>query len=243
MTTELKGKVAVVTGASSGIGVAAAHALVDQGMSVVLVARREDRIKALAQQLGDHAVPVVADVASVEEAKKVFDIVRKRFGGLDLLFNNAGVGIASPFVDSTPEQWRSQIDANIFGVLNYTHAALPLLKGRKGATICNVSSVAGSRSFENWAVYCATKFAIKGFSDSLRKELANDRIRVASINPGHVYTEWGFNVPSDTMRKFRDSIEALHPNDVANALVYVMKQPASVVVNDLEIRPTLQANP
>lgn len=241
--TDLKGKVALITGASSGIGVAAAQALIKEGASVVLVARRRDRLQSLSQQLGHQAIPIAGDVADLEGAKKVFDLIQSRFGGLDILFNNAGVGIASPFAESTPEQWRSQIDANIFGILNYTHGAIPLLKGREGASIINVSSVAGSRSFENWAVYTATKFAVKGFTDTLRKELAPERIRVSSINPGHVYTEWGFNVPTETLREFRDLLEALHADDIARALIYVAKQPPSVVVNDLEIRPTLQAQP
>lgn len=241
--TELNGKVALITGASSGIGAAAAHALVKEGVKVVLVARRAERVEALAKSLGENAIPIIADVADVAAAEKVFGLIRDRFGGLHILFNNAGVGIATPFAESTPEQWRQQIDANIFGVLNYAHGAIPLLKGREGASIVNVSSVAGSRSFENWAVYTATKFAVKGFNDALRKELAAERIRVSSINPGHVYTEWGFNVPKDALREARDSIEALHADDIADALLYVVKQPPSVLVNDLEIRPTLQAQP
>ncbi|MET3823531.1 NADP-dependent 3-hydroxy acid dehydrogenase YdfG [Burkholderia sp. PvR073] len=237
---DLTGKVAVITGASSGIGEAAARLLVAEGMKVVLAARRKARIDALADELGDAALTVAMDVSDAAQVAALFDSVHARFGGLDLLFNNAGMGIAGAFAPSHPGDWHTQIDANLYGVLHCTHAAIPLMKGREGAMISTVSSVGGKMSAPNWAVYCATKFAVRGFCEGLRQELAGDGIRVSLIYPGAVHTEWGHNVPTETMRERRDAIRALLPDDVARALVYSFAQPPDVLVSDIEIRPSLQ---
>lgn len=239
---DLTGKIAVITGASSGIGEAAARQLVAEGMHVVLAARRKERIDALAAELGGsvHACSLSVDVSKQEQVAALFDYVRDRFGGLDLLFNNAGMGINGRFESSTPEDWRTQIDANLYGVLHCAHAAIPLMKGRSGAMISTVSSVGGKRSAPDWAVYCATKFAVSGFCDGLRQELAGDGIRVSLIHPGAVHTEWGHNVPAEAMRERREAIAALHPEDVARALVYTFAQPANVLLGDIVIRPSLQ---
>jgi len=240
---DLNGKVAVITGASSGIGEATARLLVEEGVHVVLAARRKERIDALAEELGDHAIPFAVDVADHKQVTALFDAVRERFGGLDLLFNNAGVGINGPFVDTRLEDWRTQIDANLYGVLNCTHAAIPLLKGRVGAMISSVSSVGGRYGIAGWSVYNATKFAVVGFHDALRKEVGPDGIRVALIEPGAVWTEWGHNVPEETMRERRESLDALTADDVAQALVYSFAQHPRVLVQEILIRPVRQVAP
>jgi NADP-dependent 3-hydroxy acid dehydrogenase YdfG len=240
---DLSGKVAVITGASSGIGGAAAKLLADEGVQVVLVARREDRIKALAEEIGDQAIAVTADVGNPENVARLFDTVRDRFGGLDLLFNNAGVGINNIFADSKPEDWKTQIDANLYGVLYCTHAAIPLMQGRSGAMISSVSSVGGRYGVETWSVYNATKFAVVGFHDALRKELGPSGIRVSVIEPGAVWTEWGNNVPEEKMRERRKAIDALHPEDIAQALVYAFAQPPRVLVEEILVRPVKQIVP
>jgi len=140
---DLTGRIAVITGASSGIGQAAARLLVHEGATVVLAARRRARLNQLAEELGDRAISVAADVTNADEVEALFDKVRERFGGLDLLFNNAGIGIFSPFVDARPQDLRSQIEVNLYGVLACTQKAIPLLRGRSGAMISTVSSVAG----------------------------------------------------------------------------------------------------
>lgn len=239
----LNGRVAVVTGASSGIGVAAARLLVEEGVSVVLAARRKDRLDALAAQLGDKAVVVEADVGDAEQVARLFDQVRERFGGLDLLVNNAGVGINGAFADTRPADWRTQIDANLYGVLHCTHAAIPLLRGREGAMIASVASVGGRYGIAGWSVYNATKFAVVGFHDALRKELGSDGIRVSVIEPGAVWTEWGDNVPEEQMRKRREDVDALQPEDIAQALVYAFAQPARVLVEEILVRPVRQVQP
>ncbi|MHB0888010.1 SDR family oxidoreductase [Acidithiobacillus sp.] len=240
---DLTHKVAVITGASSGIGEAAARLSVREGVRVVLTARRRERLEALSAELGDAAIAIPADVGNLKQVQALFSQVRERFGGLDLLFNNAGVGYHAPFAVSKPEEWQRTIDANLYGVLHCTHAAIPLLKGRPSAMISTVSSVGGRYGIAGWSVYNATKFAVVGFHDALRKELGPEGIRVALIEPGAVWTEWGHNVPAEVMRERRESLDALHPEDVAQALVYSFAQPANVLVEEILVRPVRQISP
>ncbi len=240
---DLKGKTAVITGASSGIGEAAAKLLAAEGVRVALVARRRDRIEALAKEIGNGAVALTADVADAEQVTGLFATVKQEFGGLDLLCNNAGVGYNGPFETSKPAEWKLQIDANLYGVLNCTHAAIPLLRGRPGAMISIVSSVGGRYGIAGWAVYNATKFAVIGFHDALRKELGGDGIRVSVIEPGAVFTEWGHNVPPEKMRERRESLDALQSEDIGRALVYAFAQPANVNVQEMLVMPTKQIVP
>lgn len=239
---DLTGKVAVITGASSGIGQAAARLLAAEGVHVVLVARRHERLAILADELGEAATVIEADVADLVQVKALFDQVRTRFGGLDLLFNNAGIGISAPFEDSTPEDWKTMIDVNLYGVLNCTREAIALMRGRPGAMISSVSSVGGRYGVQNWSVYSATKYAVVGFHDALRKELGPDRIRISVIEPGAVWTEFGQNV-SEAMKERREKLDALSAEDVAQALVYAFAQPANVLVEEILLRPVLQVAP
>lgn len=239
----LKDQVAVITGASSGIGAAAARALAAEGMVVVLAARSVDKLQALAAELGDRALVVATDVGDEAQVQRLFDAVKTRFGGLDLLFNNAGVGYNGLFEQGKTAEWKATIDANLWGVLYCTRAAIPLLRGRPGAMINTVSSVGGRRGIEGWAVYNATKFAVVGLHDALRKELGPEGIRVSLIEPGAVYTDWGYNVPAEQMKARRDSIEALHAEDIAQALLYAFAQPAHVNAQELLILPTRQVSP
>ncbi|QRX80855.1 SDR family oxidoreductase [Glaciimonas sp. PAMC28666] len=239
---DLTGKVAVVTGASSGIGEAAARLLVEEGMHVVLVARRRERLEALAAELGDAASIVEADVADIVQVRALFDYVGQKFGGLDLLFNNAGLGIHAKFETSQPEDWKQMIDANLYGVLHCTQSAIPYLRGREGAMICSVSSVGGRYGVANWSVYSATKYAVVGFHDALRKELGPERIRVTVIEPGAVWTEFGENV-STALNERREQLDALTSENIAQALVYAFAQPGNVLVEEIMVRPVLQVAP
>ncbi|WP_082445694.1 SDR family oxidoreductase [Sphingomonas sp. Leaf20] len=239
---DLTGKVAVITGASSGIGEATARLLVSEGVRVVLVARRRERIAALVEDLGDAAVALTADVGDAAAVASVFAEVERRFGGLDLLFNNAGLGVNARFEASDPADWKRMIDVNLYGVLHCTQAAIPLMRGRAGAMISSVSSVGGRYGTESWSVYSATKFAVVGFHDALRKELGGEGIRVSVIEPGAVWTEFGQNV-SDAMRERRESLDALTSEDVAQALVYAFAQPPRVLVEEILIRPVRQVAP
>ena len=239
---DLTGKVAVITGASSGIGEATARLLVSEGVRVVLVARRRERIAALVEDLGDAAVALTADVGDAAAVAAVFAEVEQRFGGLDLLFNNAGLGVNARFEASDPADWKRMIDVNLYGVLHCTQAAIPLMRGRAGAMISSVSSVGGRYGTESWSVYSATKFAVVGFHDALRKELGGEGIRVSVIEPGAVWTEFGQNV-SEAMRERRESLDALTSEDVAQALVYAFAQPPRVLVEEILIRPVKQVAP
>ena len=240
---DLSGQVAVITGASSGIGAAAARALVAEGLQVVLAARSASKLEALAKELGERALAVPTDVGDEAQVRRLFDAVKDRFGGLDLLFNNAGVGYHGPLEHGKTAEWKATIDANLWGVLFCTRAAIPLLRGRTGAMINTVSSVGGRRGIEGWAVYNATKFAVVGMHDALRKELGPEGIRVSLIEPGAVYTDWGYNVPPEQMKARRDALEALHAEDIAQALVYAFAQPAHVNPQELLILPTRQTAP
>ncbi|GHH24055.1 clavaldehyde dehydrogenase [Sphingomonas glacialis] len=236
------GKVAVITGASSGIGEATARLLAAEGVHLVLVARRADLIDKLAVELGENTLSFAADVGDAAQVTSVFEQVGARFGGIDLLFNNAGVGISDRFEKSDPSDWKRMIDVNLYGVLNCTQAAIPLLRGRPGAMISSVSSVGGRYGTESWSVYSATKFAVVGFHDALRKELGQDGIRVSVIEPGSVWTEFGANV-ADAMTERRKSLDALRAEDVAQALVYAFAQPPRVLIEEILIRPVKQVIP
>ena len=239
-TRSISGKVAVVTGASSGIGAAAARLLAREGVRVVLVARSHEKLAALTDELGDMARAIPADVGIREQVRGVFDQVRDEFGGLDLLFNNAGVGYFGLFADSDPEDWKKMIDANLYGVLHCSQAAIPLMRGRPGAMISTVSSIAGRRGRETLSVYAATKFAVVGFHDALRRELAQEGIRVSLLEPGAVYTNWGHNIDKDDQQQRREKLQAMQPDDIANALLYTFAQPDNVNISELLVLPTRQ---
>ncbi len=239
----LEGKVAVVTGASSGIGEAAARELVAEGMNVILVARSAEKIETLADELGDLATAVPMDVGDEQAVEELFERVRREHGGLDLLFNNAGVGYNQNFEEGKTEEWKATIDANLYGVLFATRAAIPLLRGRPGAMVNTVSSVGGRYGVPGFAVYNATKFAVVGLHDALRKELGEEGIRFSLIEPGATYTNWGFNVPKDTMKENRDNVEALTSEDIARALAYSFAQPSNVNLQEALVMPTKQVSP
>lgn len=237
---DLNGKIALITGASSGIGAATARLLAAEGTTVILVARRKERLDALASELGACAIAVEADIADQQQVARLFAMVRERFGGLDLLLNNAGVGIHGSFADSRPQDWRTQIDANFYGVLNCSHAAIGLMQNRPGAMISTISSTGGRNGAGGWAVYCATKFAVIGFHDSLRKELGGQGIRVSLIEPGATWTEWGGTTDSDPAHQHREMVDAMKAEDVAQAVVYSFAQAPGVLVGEIVLRPIKQ---
>jgi NADP-dependent 3-hydroxy acid dehydrogenase YdfG len=237
---DLTGKVAVVTGASSGIGEAAARLLVSEGVRVYVAARRQERVDTLVKELGPLATAVSLDVRDEAQVRHLFERVRVEHGGLDLLFNNAGLGLHGQFADTESAAWREQIDVNVLGLMNCTHAAIPLLRGRPGSMISSVASVGGRYGVPGWSVYCATKFAVVGFHDALRKELGNDGIRVSVIEPGAVWTEFGHNIDQQARRR---ELDALTPDDVAQALVYAFAQHPRVLVEEILVRPVKQVAP
>jgi clavulanate-9-aldehyde reducatase len=248
MTKPLEGKVAAITGASSGIGEATALALADAGAAVALGARRLDRVEALAERIGaagGRAIAFEVDVTDEQAANAFVAAANERLGGLDVLVNNAGVMLLGPVDGADTEEWRQMLDVNLLGLLYCTHAALPLMTASGGGHIVNVSSVAGRRAGAGAAVYNMTKFGVTAFSEALRQEALHADIRVTCVEPGFVETELqGHNKNPLVLQgfdKMRDQVgDALQPGDIADAIRYAATQPQHVSVNEVLVRPTRQ---
>jgi NADP-dependent 3-hydroxy acid dehydrogenase YdfG len=250
MTQRLEGTVALVTGASSGIGEATASALAQEGARVALVARRKDRLEALAERIGtDDALVIEADVTDLSQAQGAVATAVEQLGRLDILVNNAGVMLLGPIVDAPVEEWQRMVDLNVLGLLYCTHAALPHLlssaeaEPRSVADVVNVSSVAGRVARLNSGVYNATKHGVGAFSESLRQEVTARHVRVTLIEPGATATELAFqNRPEilEGMAQTFGGIEIMHAEDIAEAIRYAVTQPRRVAVNEILVRPTEQ---
>ena len=245
MPGPLDGRVAAITGASSGIGEATALALAGAGAAVALGARRKDRIEKLAQRIGDKAIAIEVDVGDEAQARSFIETASKELGGLHGLINNAGLMLLGPVEGSDPEEWRRMIDVNVLGLLYCTHAALPLIRDSGGGDIVNVSSVAGRNASAGAAVYNFTKFGVTGFSEALRQEALHSKIRVTCIEPGFVETELqGHNehpLVKQGIEKMHEQIgDLLQAEDIANAILYAVSQPAHVSLNEILVRPTGQ---
>lgn len=221
---ELNGKVFAITGATAGIGEALARRLAAAGASVALGGRREDRLQALVAELGDRAAAVVMDVRDVDGSRRLIDTALERFGRLDGVVANAGIGVYGGILDPTDDQVRDMIDVNVTGTVWPIRAAVPHLRAAGGGDIIIVSSVAGLRGEGFEAVYAATKFAQVGLAGGLDRELRADNIRVTSINPGGVATEFAMGTGREPGMPGLDDM--LRADDVAAAIVTVLQQPA-----------------
>jgi NADP-dependent 3-hydroxy acid dehydrogenase YdfG len=244
----LDGRVAAVTGASSGIGAATARALAGAGAAVALGARRRDRLESLVEEIvgeGGRAVAIEVDVADEAAASAFIAGAKGELGRLDILVNNAGVMLLGPIEGANTDDWRRMIDVNVLGLLYCTHAALPLMREGGGGHIVNVSSTAGRLAAAGAGVYNFTKYGVTGFSEALRQEALHSDIRVTCVEPGFVDTELqGHNehpMVIEGTRKMRDQIgEVLQAGDIANAILYAVSQPPHVALNEVLIRPTKQ---
>jgi len=247
MTTPLQGKVALVTGASSGIGEATALALARAGARVAIAARRRDRLDGVARRiadLGSESLVLQADVARSEEAESIVAKTVERFDRLDVLVNNAGVMLLSPIERARVDDWRRMLDLNLLGLMAATRAALPHMRRQKDGHIVNISSTAGRVANPDAAVYAATKFGVGAFSEALRREVYKDNVRVTIVEPGAVATELREHVPDPDTRQRIDtwatSLRQLQSEDVAAAILYAVTQPPHVNVNEILLRPTDQ---
>lgn len=247
MTDKLAGKVAIVTGASSGIGEATAIALAAEGATVAIAARRSDRLADLARRItekGGQALPITADVSDEAQVKAVVQQTQAKFGQVDILVNNAGVMLLGMIDGANTEDWRRMINLNVLGLMYATHAVLPLMKAQSDGHIVNISSVAGRVANAGSGVYNASKWAVGAFSESLRKEVYQNNIRVTIIEPGLVATELPHQVTDpkakETTAAFYGSVRNLESEDIAAAIVYAVTQPSHVNVNEILIRPTEQ---
>ena len=252
MAERLDGTVALVTGASSGIGEAAAKALAKQGAAVAVVARRGDRLQDLAKEIegdGGKALVIEADITGQEQAASVVEQTVSELGRLDTVFNNAGVMLLGPAEDAPIEEWDRMVDINIKGLLYVAHAALPHLfkaaedSSRRVADLINTSSVAGRRARSGSGVYNLTKFGVGAFSEALRQEVTGRHVRVSLVEPGAVATELASHLREEIREqaasRFAD-MEILQAEDIADAVVYVVTRPRHVAVNEILIRPTEQ---
>ena len=245
--TRLDGKVAVVTGASSGIGEATAEALAAEGAAVVVAARREDRLADLVERIRGDGGRVLAAVCDVSDESQAHGLVQKaveEFGTVDILVNNAGVMLLSSVGKGLSEEWRRMFDVNVMGLLYATDAAIEAMRRQGGGHLVNISSLAGRKvTRESSGVYAGSKFAVGAISEGLRQELLQDNIRVTIVEPGAVETELPNHITDEDARESLGGLvhlEKLQAEDIANAIVYAVTQPGRVCVNEILIRPTQQ---
>jgi NADP-dependent 3-hydroxy acid dehydrogenase YdfG len=248
---DLDGSVALVTGASSGIGEATARTLAAQGASVALAARRGDRLETLGGEIADAggtALPIEADVAQRDQAEAAVAHTVAELGRLDVLVNNAGVMLLGPILDAPVEEWERMIEVNLLGLMYTAKAAIPHLleaaEGERGvADMVNISSVAGRQVRRGSGVYNATKHGVGAFSESLRQEVTRRGVRISLVEPGAVATELqSHNRPEvkEAIEKRFEDMDILQAEDIADAIGYVVTRPPHVAVNEILVRPTAQ---
>ncbi|MEV4570708.1 SDR family NAD(P)-dependent oxidoreductase [Nonomuraea sp. NPDC049419] len=243
MNHNLAGKVALVTGASSGIGAATALALSAGGARVAAGARRADRLKDLAGQARGELLPLDLDVTGRESVRAAVAATVDHFGRLDVLVNNAGVMLSGPIEGADTSEWVRMVETNLLGSMYAVHAALPHLLASKG-TVVQVSSTSGRIASAGGGVYAATKFGVNAFAESLRQEVTTRGVRVVVVEPGFVATELIGHITDPARRavarEMGEAMRTLRPEDIAAAVVYAVGQPPHVAVNELLIRPTDQ---
>jgi NADP-dependent 3-hydroxy acid dehydrogenase YdfG len=246
MSENIKGKVVVITGASSGLGEATARLLSAEGASVVLGARRVERLRSLADELtgrGGKALAVATDVADHGQVKGLVDAAVRAYGRIDVMINNAGLMPQAPLERLKVDEWDRMIDVNIKGVLYGIAAALPHMQRQKAGHFINVSSVAGHRVGPGFTVYAATKHAVRALSEGLRQEVKPYNIRTTVISPGAVATELPESVTepdvAERIRKFYEQ-NAIPAESFARAVAFAIAQPEEVDINEILFRPTRQ---
>jgi NAD(P)-dependent dehydrogenase (short-subunit alcohol dehydrogenase family) len=232
----LNGKVAIVTGGSRGIGLAIAHALVGEGVNVTVTGRSDAHLSTARPRIeaaGHGAVETLqADVRRFDDMRRAVDATVARFGGLDILINNAGVGVFAGVAAMTPEQWSEVIDTNLTGVFNATHAALPHMQRRGGGFIINISSLAGKNPFADGAAYCASKAGLNAFSEALMQEVRYDNVRVSYVLPGSVSTAFS----SGDAAKGADW--KIAPDEVADVVLNLLRHDPRSLPSRVELRPS-----
>jgi NADP-dependent 3-hydroxy acid dehydrogenase YdfG len=235
----IKDKVIVITGASSGMGAATARKLVQFGAKVVLAARREDQLKNITSGFGDHAFYVVTDVSKREDMDNLVAMAIEKFGHIDAFWNNAGIMPISFFEEGLVDEWDKMIDINIKGVLYGINAVLPhMLKQGKGHILAT-SSVGGLKTSPGIGVYAGTKFAVRAIMDTLREEVAQT-IKVTTIFPGATQTELGHDITSPKIKALYGNLQGMPKMDddaIADAVIYAIGQPGNTTINDIVLRP------
>jgi 3-oxoacyl-[acyl-carrier protein] reductase len=234
----LAGKTAVVTGGSRGIGFSIANALLGRGANVVITGTTQETLDSAARRLrgvaaqGAQIEAVRADVRRHEEVERLMTAAAQRLGGIDILINNAGVGVFRPVADMSIEEWHAVIDTNLTGVFYCCHAAIPHLRARGDSWIINISSLAGKNALVDGAAYCASKAALNQFSESLMQEVRHDGIRVSYVMPGSVHTDFGGRDRGNAKADW-----ALTGDDIAQVVIDLIEHPARSLPSRVEIRP------
>jgi len=232
----LKNKTAIVTGGTKGIGRGIAEALIREGVSVCISARHQDEIDNALSKLNEskerRAIGLVCDVRQHDQVKALIDHTIKELGGLDILINNAGIGIFETVEQTSPENFRAVLETNLFGVFYCCHEAIPQMKKRGGGYIINISSLAGANPHPRMAAYNASKFGLNGFSEALMQEVRHDNIKVSYIMPGSVNTEFGGDSPGD------EKSWQLTPHDIARVVVNLLHHDDRALPSRVEIRPS-----
>ena len=244
----LENRTAIITGASSGIGAATARTLAADGARVALVARRGDRLAALAKGIIQHtgradaAVALSADVATADGVETAFAEAMDALGTVDILANIAGVMLVSPVLGTDTNQWRRMLEVNLMGLMQLTQKAAEHMTARGTGHVVNVSSLAARHTAANFGVYSATKFAVAAFTETLRKELIGTGVRTTEIMPGIVRSELAHQIEDDAVRenvaKWMESVSPLEPEDIADAVHYAVTRPPNVAVSEMIVRPT-----
>ena len=238
--------VALVTGASSGIGRAVAEALLERRAKVALLARRSDRLEQLAAGYGpEQALVCPADLRREDEIRRVFDSIRARWGGVDIVVNAGGLGRRAPLVSGDTEAWRDMLEVNVLGLCICTREALrDMRQSGDDGHVVHVSSMSGHRVPGGSGVYAATKYAVRALTEGLRKELRElgSKIRVTAVSPGFVETEFAevYHGSSEAAERTYGRFQVLQPEDVASAVIYALEAPPHVAIHDILMRPTEQ---
>lgn len=237
MTDELRGKVAAVTGAASGIGLECARAMMAAGATVVLVDRAADRLEALAAELGDRAIPLVIDLLDPASVATMMPAIRERAGHLDILHANAGAYIGGEVVDGDPDAWDRMLNLNVNACFRSIHAVLPHMVGRGTGDIVVTSSIAGLVPVVSEPIYTASKFAVTAFVHTLRRQVMKHGVRVGAVEPGPVVTPLLDDWPREKLEDALANGSLMQPREVAEAVLFMLTRPRGVTIRDLVILP------
>lgn len=236
----IAGKVMVVTGASSGIGRAVARRFAEEGAKLVLAARSADRLAAVAAEIGGDALAVPADITRAEDIARLYAAARERFGGIDILFANAGSYVSGDVVDGDPDEFDKIIAINVNSVVRMVHAVLPEMIARRSGDVIVTSSISGHQAIHWEPVYSATKHAVQSFVHGVRRQVSPHNVRVGALAPGMVLNElWGIDDPAEIERRAA-AHEGLVSEDVAEALLFMLTRPPHVTIRDLVMLPQNQ---
>ncbi len=250
MKTELKGKTVFITGASSGIGKSTAYAFAAEGANLIISARRIERLEAISKNItekfGVKVHSVQLDVTKRDEVKKTVENLPGEFSIIDILVNNAGLGRGlNKIYEDDPEGWDEMIDTNIKGLLNVTRFVVPKMVARGSGHVINIGSIAGHEAYGGGAVYCATKHSVKAITESMRIDLIDKGVRVSTVDPGMVETEFSivrFYGDEEKAKSVYNGLEPLTGEDIADAVIFCATRPAHANINEMIIMPSVQAN-